>query len=94
MALAALWLADPTFQSVLIGLLPILLGLALRVWAAGYLHKGGGLCVWGPYRFVRHPLYLGTTLGALGLCLMARSLWVWVVVLPHLFGRLHLAGRG
>jgi protein-S-isoprenylcysteine O-methyltransferase Ste14 len=82
LALAALLLARPTPRSLLLGLLPILLGLGLRVWAAGFLHKGGGLCVWGPYRFVRHPLYLGTTFSALGLGIIARSPWAWAVILP------------
>ena len=36
----------------------------------------------GPLPYVRHPLYLGTTLGAVGLVPAGSSLWVWAIVLP------------
>jgi len=82
LALAALLLAQPTLTTTLLGTALVVLGLAVRIWAAGLLHKGQELCTSGPYRFLRHPLYLGSTLGALGFCVMARSLWAWAIVLP------------
>ncbi len=51
------------------GLLVALLGLFLRGWAAGYLEKGKRLAQDGPYAWVRHPLYAGSSLMALGFCL-------------------------
>lgn len=82
MALAVLALAHPTPQTLTLGTALVFLGMLLRWWAAGVLIKGGGLCVFGPYQYVRHPLYLGSTLGAVGLCIMASNPWAWAVVLP------------
>ncbi len=83
MAVALLLLARPASLPLLAGgTALVLLGVLIRIWAAGLLRKGQGLCVDGPYRFVRHPLYLGSTLGALGFCVMAHSVWAWAVLLP------------
>jgi protein-S-isoprenylcysteine O-methyltransferase Ste14 len=56
------------------------LGLALVIWASVTMGKsltpfprpkrGGELVVHGPFRFVRHPIYLGGVLVALGLSLV------------------------
>jgi hypothetical protein len=48
----------------------ILCGLSLRSWAAGVLRKGKALAIGGPYRFFRHPLYLGTFLLLVGFALL------------------------
>ena len=37
-------------------------GEALRIWAAGHLEKGREVTASGPYRWTRHPLYLGSTI--------------------------------
>jgi protein-S-isoprenylcysteine O-methyltransferase Ste14 len=47
----------------------IVLGLAIRSWAAGTLRKGIDLTTEGPYSLIRHPLYLGSFLVMLGFCL-------------------------
>jgi protein-S-isoprenylcysteine O-methyltransferase Ste14 len=82
LALATLLLARPMTTLGFVGVGLVLIGIGLRGWAAGLLHKGVELCTSGPYQYVRHPLYLGSTIGAVGLCLLANSLWVWVIVLP------------
>ena len=82
LALLGLWLARPGLGLNLLGTAIILVGMALRVWAAGYLEKGGELCTDGPYRYVRHPLYLGSLLAALGFAVMINALWGWAAVLP------------
>ena len=67
------------------------LGLLLRGWAAGYLEKGKRLAQDGPYAWVRHPLYAGSFLMALGFCIAgtgvvpAASAILWAVFLL-LFG--------
>lgn len=38
----------------------VLAGVAIRLWAMGYRTKTGYFAEDGPYRWVRHPLYLGT----------------------------------
>jgi protein-S-isoprenylcysteine O-methyltransferase Ste14 len=48
-----------------------LCGLGLRLWAAGWLHKHEALATDGPYAWVRHPLYAGTGLLAIGQGLMS-----------------------
>jgi len=45
----------------------VALGLWLRSWAAGVIDKRKALATAGPYALVRHPLYLGSFLIALGL---------------------------
>jgi isoprenylcysteine carboxyl methyltransferase (ICMT) family protein YpbQ len=40
----------------------LLLGVALRIWAAGNLHKNAEITMRGVYQMVRHPPYLGTLL--------------------------------
>jgi protein-S-isoprenylcysteine O-methyltransferase Ste14 len=83
-AAIAFWLARPTTGSLVLGLVVALLGEGLRIWAAGHLEKGREVTRSGPYHFVRHPLYLGSSLMALGFVLAARSAAVAVVVALYL----------
>ncbi len=82
LALLALLLARPQALTNIAGTALVLLGLTVRMWAAGVLVKGGGLCTAGPYGLVRHPLYLGSILAALGFAVMMHTVWAWVVVMP------------
>jgi hypothetical protein len=50
------------------------LGLCLRAYAAGYLHKQEILTVMGPYAHTRNPLYLGSAILALGAGIATQSL--------------------
>ena len=76
--MAAYWLATPSASSIAIGLVLALPGEALRIWAAGHLDKGREITRSGPYRFVRHPLYLGSTVLGAGFIVAA---WNWRVAL-------------
>ena len=60
-------------------------GLLLRSWGAGYLVKNDSLTTSGPYRHVRHPLYLGTLLIGIGFALIVGGWWT-LVLLPFLAG--------
>jgi protein-S-isoprenylcysteine O-methyltransferase Ste14 len=73
LAIAAVFLSQPTPVSLAIGAIPIALGEALRLWATGYLHKNDALTIVGPYAYLRHPLYLGTLLIGTGFLIMAWS---------------------
>ena len=72
----AFWLAEPTASSVGRGFVVAIVGQALRIWAAGHIEKGREVTRSGPYRWVRHPLYLGSTMMGVGFMIAARS---WVV---------------
>jgi protein-S-isoprenylcysteine O-methyltransferase Ste14 len=89
LAAAALWLARPSPLTLAIGLVPIVLGEGLRLWATGHLHKTDDLTVTGPYAYLRHPLYLGTLLIATGFAIMGSSpvvLAIYVLFLIGYFG--------
>jgi protein-S-isoprenylcysteine O-methyltransferase Ste14 len=92
-AVAALVLARPAWWSWWAGLALAVPGEALRVWAAGHIEKGREITRSGPYRFVRHPLYLGSTLLGLGFALASRSTFVWVVAVAYLGVTLFAAVR-
>ena len=77
------WSSHPTAFALLVGLLLIGAGEALRLWATGFLHKTESLTIVGPYAYLRHPLYLGTLLIASGFALMANT--VFAAVLYGLF---------
>lgn len=63
-----------------------LLGLLLRGWAAGTIHKNEQLTTSGPYAYTRNPLYLGSLLLGIGVSL-AGGAWAW----PVLFAAAYLA---
>lgn len=65
-----------------LGFVVLYLGMALFGWAALHLKEGIGglvtsnlekLVVTGPFRFVRHPTYFGTTVAMLGASVVTRS---------------------
>lgn len=57
-----------------------LAGEGIRIWAAGHLEKGREVTRSGPYRVVRHPLYIGSVVIAGGVALAARHLPVAIVI--------------
>ena len=67
-----------------LGMGVFLLGMVLFTWAVTCLQEGflgkvapasNRLVTTGPYRWVRHPLYLSMIVALLGLALAFRSLW-------------------
>jgi protein-S-isoprenylcysteine O-methyltransferase Ste14 len=81
---AALWLARPTRQSVVIGGVIACAGEALRIWAAGHLEKGREVTVSGPYRLTRHPLYVGSSVMGLGFAIASNSVWTAALAAAYL----------
>lgn len=80
LAIAVLFFAHPTPRSISLGALVGAIGLCLRAYAAGYLHKQEVLTVTGPYAYTRNPLYLGSAILTVGAAIAARS-WVSAVIL-------------
>jgi protein-S-isoprenylcysteine O-methyltransferase Ste14 len=79
-----LLLARPTWWTLLFGGLVAVLGESLRVWAAGHVQKGREVTTSGPYRWLGHPLYLGSTVIGVGLIVASASLVVAVLVAAYL----------
>ncbi|HSG08107.1 MAG TPA: methyltransferase [Longimicrobiales bacterium] len=75
-----LWYARPTTGLLAVGVAMGILGLLVRGWAAGTIHKEKDLTTTGPYAFTRNPLYVGSFFLGLGLTL-AGGHWIW----PALF---------
>lgn len=77
-------LARPTPRALLLGLLPALLGEALRLWASGHIEKTRALATGGPYAHTRNPLYLGSVLIASGVALASASPWCVALLAGYL----------
>jgi protein-S-isoprenylcysteine O-methyltransferase Ste14 len=77
-----------------IGLALFFAGLALAVWARGYIGRNWGmpmsqkidaeLVTSGPYRVVRHPIYSGIILAMIGTAIAIS--WQWLIVVAALGG--------
>ena len=83
-AAIVLWLADPTVNSLIAGGAFALIGESIRLWAAGHLEKSKEVTQSGPYRYTRHPLYLGSSLIGVGIAVAANHLVVAAIVVTYL----------
>lgn len=92
-AIAVLYFAAPTRESLLAGAAVGMVGEAIRIWAAGHLEKSREVTTSGPYRFTRHPLYLGSSIMALGIAVGCRSVLVAVLVFIYMAATLAAAIR-
>lgn len=84
LAIAVLYFSRPTPRSILLGALAGIIGLLVRAYAAGYLHKQEVLTVTGPYAYTRNPLYLGSAVLGLGVAIATRS-WICAAMLTVYF---------
>jgi protein-S-isoprenylcysteine O-methyltransferase Ste14 len=89
----AFGLALPTPDSLAAGGVVALLGEALRLWAAGHLEKSREVTTSGPYRWTRHPLYVGSSLLGVGLAIASRRWEVAALVGLYLATTLTAAVR-
>jgi protein-S-isoprenylcysteine O-methyltransferase Ste14 len=78
-AIVVIVFAAPTWNAWRVGLMVAIAGEAIRVWAAGHLEKSREVTRSGPYRWTRHPLYLGSCLIAAGVMVAAQSVVLAVV---------------
>jgi protein-S-isoprenylcysteine O-methyltransferase Ste14 len=83
-AAAAFWLARPNMTSIYFGGAIALLGEALRIWAAGHIQKSREITRSGPYRYMRHPLYVGSSVLGIGFAIASRSVVVAVLAVLYL----------
>src|SRR5436190_20025012 len=82
--IAVLLLAAPTRRSIAFGLPVAVAGELIRIWAAGHLNKSREVTRSGPYRFVAHPLYLGSSFIGAGLAIGSASAAVAVIAAAYL----------
>ena len=75
-AVVFIWLARPTWKSLIAGTVVMIPGLVLRGLASGHVQKDKQLTTSGPYAFTRNPLYLGSLMMASGFAIAARSYWI------------------
>ena len=80
-AIFYIWLARPTWLSIILGLIVAIPGIALRALASGHVRKNQELTTSGPYAYVRNPLYLGSLIMALGFAVAARSPWILLIMI-------------
>ena len=84
-------LANPSRESIFVGTLVGLAGEAVRVWAAGHLNKAREVTSSGPYRYVAHPLYVGSSIIGLGLGIASRNPIAAALVIVYLIVTLNAA---
>ena len=92
-AVAVIYFASPTRRSLMVGTAIGLIGEAVRIWAAGHLEKSREVTSSGPYRFTRHPLYLGSSIMALGIAAAGRSVVVAILVFLYMASTIAAAIR-
>lgn len=92
-AVLLLWRARPTANSLLIGGGIACAGEALRFWAAGHLNKSREVTVSGPYRWMAHPLYVGTAIIGAGVAVACRSALLALAIAIYLPATLIIALR-
>ena len=73
------------------GVLPVLAGIGIVIWALWLFRQSGTtpmphktpavLVDRGPYRFTRHPMYLGLTIALCGAALLLGSLSPWAIAI-------------
>ena len=83
-AVFVLWLAQPTAATLAVGAAIAAAGESLRIWAAGHLHKSREVTASGPYRWLAHPLYVGSSIMGLGLAIASHSAIVAAIIAVYL----------
>jgi protein-S-isoprenylcysteine O-methyltransferase Ste14 len=66
-------LAHPTSGTIAAGMSIAACGEALRIWAAGHLNKAREVTASGPYRWLAHPLYAGSSVMGAGVAIACAS---------------------
>jgi protein-S-isoprenylcysteine O-methyltransferase Ste14 len=79
-----LGLARPTLLTLAVGGTLAVIGEGIRLWAAGHLEKNREVTASGPYRWTRHPLYVGSSLMGAGFAVAAARVDVAFLVALYL----------
>ena len=92
-AAVAFYLAQPTSQSIGIGAAIAAAGELIRIWAAGHLNRWREVARTGPYKLMKHPLYVGSSIMGIGFAVAAASTAVAILVALYLVVTLSAAVR-
>ena len=84
-------LANPDGRSLAIGMSIAAAGEGIRIWAAGHLRKSREVTVSGPYRWIAHPLYVGSSGMGVGLAIACGSAIVAALIAVYLVATLTAA---
>lgn len=78
---ALVYFSRPTATLFGVGAAATIVGILIRVWAAGHLTRDQRLAVSGPYAYTRNPFYLGRLFVLIGLALMSglQNPFVWAI---------------
>lgn len=90
--IALVWQARPQ-NHIILPIVLFVIGLGIRIWAAGYIGKTARgqefrsrfRITGGPYRFLRHPLYIGNLFLVVGTILLFNPLFWLAVIIIALF---------
>jgi protein-S-isoprenylcysteine O-methyltransferase Ste14 len=93
LAAVVLYAAQPTATTLTIGGGVALIGELIRIWAAGHVEKSREVTRSGPYRYTRHPLYLGSSIIGVGVAIASGSVLVAAIVIAYLAATITAAIR-
>jgi protein-S-isoprenylcysteine O-methyltransferase Ste14 len=85
--------ADPTPASMASGFAIALGGEAVRFWASGHLHKAQEITSSGPYRWLAHPLYVGSSVVGAGVAVASANIIAAALIALYLYVTLRAAIR-
>ena len=78
--------AQPTGLTLAIGGVLVVVGLLIRAWSTGHIHKAEKLAVSGPYAYTRNPLYLGSFIIGAGFSVAAGVWWLGLLFFALFIG--------
>src|SRR5678815_2093466 len=92
-ALSVLLFARPVWPAWQTGLAIAAAGDAVRIWAAGHLEKGREVTRSGPYQWIGHPLYVGSSIVAFGVAVACNNGIVAALIFVYMASTLTAAIR-
>lgn len=86
MIVVLVYLAEPQWPHFIGGLVLVILGESIRIWATGHLEKNISLSTSGPYAYIKNPMYAGTFLIMLGFDALAINPYIHYIMAIQLLG--------
>lgn len=79
LAIVFLVFSKPSSLTLFYGVIPVLIGESIRIWASGYIHKNQELTTTGPYSLSRNPLYVGSFIIGTGFIIAMGVFWLAMI---------------